>query len=551
MANSLKITGPQTPYGQSVKNVEISQYALALIKTWQEGKEKPIISPNRISVSQTVSFAAFLYEKMRNAVEFREEHLIRRAAIERILKRRILLNENGRDVAESLIKELLWARYYENNTISEEKASTVQNSIDKYFFIRNEIASGRSNRKQEKINEFILEVLSSEIEEILSPNFRQEAFTNYAYQIIRSKIAPFEKGKEQERDIQVYISIERTFAKNDDAIIRYHLLKLYIPDIEKITWKLADKILPSFYEAYLNIEKQLVHPFADRLRNVIRKQIPPFLILRDIFEQNPETIKQVLENEKLLKDKVDQACRKRYQQTSERLKRTGIRSFIYILLTKAVFAFLVEIPYDLYFIGELEYIPIAINVVFPPLLMAVIVLSVTVPGDDNTRRIYNLINGIIIIEPDKEEKKHEVINLGRTSKKRGPLSTTLFTLIYFLTYVFSFGTIVYFLSKLDFNPVSQGVFIFFVTLVTFFGFRVTQITREYMVVDRDSVLSPLVDFFFLPIIRVGQWLSGEVLQRLNILIFILDFIIEMPFKAIVEVVDEWISFVKIKKEEIV
>lgn len=144
--------------------LSISKYTEALLKSWKEGASKTSTSPNKISVSQTVSFAAFLYEKMRNAVEFREEHLIRRSTIERILKRRMILNENGRDIAEPLIKELLWARYYENNTLGEEKINEVQAVIDKYFFLRNELTSGRSNKEQEKISKFILECLSCEIE---------------------------------------------------------------------------------------------------------------------------------------------------------------------------------------------------------------------------------------------------------------------------------------------------------------------------------------------------------------------------------------------------
>jgi len=88
-------------------------------------------------------------------------------------------------------------------------------------------------------------------------------------------------------------------------------------------------------------------------------------------------------------------------------------------------------------------------------------------------------------------------------------------------------------------------------LVTFFAYRVIQITQEYQIVQQEGFFTTLTDLFFLPIIRVGQWLSGEVLQRFNFLIFIFDFIIEMPFKAIVEVLEEWVHFVRIKKEEIV
>jgi hypothetical protein len=50
---------------------------------------------------------------------------------------------------------------------------------------------------------------------------------------------------------------------------------------------------------------------------------------------------------------------------------------------------------------------------------------------------------------------------------------------------------------------------------------------------------------------LGQWLNGEILTKFNVFLFVFDFIIEMPLKAIVEVIDEWMRFVRLKKEEIV
>lgn len=534
----------------AASSISLSHFTDALLTSWQLGEPIISTSTNKISVSQTVSFVAFLYEKMRNAVEFREEHLIRRAAIERIIKRRMLLNDNGRDIAELLIKELLWARYYENNTIGEEKVAELQTVIDKYFFLRNEIGTGRSSVEQEKINFFIMDILSCEIEENLSPSPRLEAFTNFVYQLIRNGIAPF-SGEVLEKDIQVYIAVEKTFAHSDTSRIRYHLLKLMLPEVTKITWKTAEKILPRFYDIYKDIEANINHPLGDKTRNYIKKQIPPYLILQDIFTQNGKSISKILESEDQLKDKVDQSCRKRYDETKSRLRRTGIRSFIYILLTKVIFAFLLELPYDLYIVKSVNYIPIIINVIFPPFLMAIIILSVTVPGDENTRKIFTLIKGIIVRDPDTKEVKAQAFVIGKLAKIKSPLFTAIFSLLYLLTYLITFGGIIYILSKINFNPASQVIFIFFVTLVTFFAYRIIIITHEYLVIDRDGPLTPLFDFFFLPIIRVGQWLSGEVLTKFNVFIFLFDFIIEMPLKAVVEVVDEWVHFVRLKKEDIV
>lgn len=532
------------------QTIHISKYAKALIKSWHSDVHKLNPSPNKISISQTVSFAAFLYEKMRNAVEFKEEHLIRRSAIERILKRRVILNENGRDIAEPLIKELLWARYYENDTIGEEKIGEIQTIIDKYFFLRNELSKGRASKEQEKIGTFMLQSLSCEIEERLSPNPRRESFTNFVYQIMRPHIMPAAGEDEMQRDIQVYIAVEKTFGHSDLPLIKYHLLKLMLPDITKITWKSAEKIMPYLHDVYTHIEKDLDYPLADKIRNIVRKQMPPFLILWEIFSNNPNSVEEILTDENKLKFKVDDICRKKYDESKSKLRKTAVKSFIYILLTKVIFALIIEIPYDLYIQREISYIPILINVLIPPIFMALIILTVMIPGDDNTSRIFQLIKGIITIDPgDTENIKPYLIV--RKQRSRGIVFNSLFTGLYLLTYFISFGGIVYVLSMFNFNPVSQGIFIFFLTLVTFFAFRVIQITQEYQVIEKESFLSSVFDFLFLPVIRVGRWLSGEVLQRFNFLIFVFDFIIEMPFKAIVEVVDEWVHFVKLKKEEIV
>lgn len=529
-------------------SLSVSPYTKALISAWQKPAPHVSLSPNKISVSQTVSFLAFLYEKMRNAVEFREEHLIRRAAIERIIKRRMVLNENGREIAEPLIKELLWARYYENNSFAEEIIGQLQTVIDKYFFIRNEIARGRSGKEQDKIASFILEILSCEIEEVLLQDPKREAFTNFVYQLIRPHIAPF-ADEEMEKDIQVYIAVEKTFAHSDLPLIRYHLCKIMLPEITTVTWKTSDTILDKLYDVYKIIETNIQHPLADKTRNIVKKQIPPYLILKDVFLQNPNNITEILSDEKQLQHKVDQACRKRYDETKDRLRRMGIRSFIYIVLTKVIFAFLLEIPYDVYILKSISYMPIIINVIFPPALMSIILLSVTVPGDDNTRKISNLIKGIIAENPQDHSLIKNALVVGKKEKRRSIFFSTLFSGIYLLTYLITFGAIIYGLSKLNFNPVSQAIFIFFVTLVTFFAFRVIGITQEYLVIDRDGPLTPIFDFFFLPILRVGRFLQQDILTRFNVLIFFFDFIVEMPLKAIVEVIDEWVRFVRLKKEE--
>ncbi|PIY69275.1 hypothetical protein COY90_01485, partial [Candidatus Roizmanbacteria bacterium CG_4_10_14_0_8_um_filter_39_9] len=65
--------------------ITLSTFTQALIDSIKS--IKPRANPDdmsKITVSQTVSLFAIIYEKLRNAIEYREDHLMRRAAIERI-----------------------------------------------------------------------------------------------------------------------------------------------------------------------------------------------------------------------------------------------------------------------------------------------------------------------------------------------------------------------------------------------------------------------------------------------------------------------------------
>ena len=97
---------------------------------------------NKIEVDEATSHLASLYEKIRNSVDFKEVHLLRRFAIERNLKRRFIVERLKPSIAKSLIEELIRARYLKNNTISEKKIKQVENIIQKYndlFLLMNDL----------------------------------------------------------------------------------------------------------------------------------------------------------------------------------------------------------------------------------------------------------------------------------------------------------------------------------------------------------------------------------------------------------------------------
>ena len=51
----------------------------------------------------------------------------------------------------------------------------------------------------------------------------------------------------------------------------------------------------------------------------------------------------------------------------------------------------------------------------------------------------------------------------------------------------------------------------------------------------------------MPIILAGKWLSNGF-SKLNIFVFIFDFILEAPFKILVEIADDWTKYVREQRE---
>ncbi|MBI5449561.1 hypothetical protein HY948_04600 [Candidatus Gottesmanbacteria bacterium] len=523
--------------------MELSPVVNALISSFEEQKQytKEGVHP---SVSGTVSLLAVLYEKARNAVEFRAEHLVRRAAIERILKRRIILNGGSSTIAENLILELLWAKYIDSALVDDDKIAELQHIIERYLTLKHHVFSEVSH-KDGVSWESMLGLASSEIEETLVSARRREALTNFFYQAIRPKIQ-LPQADERFVNIQTYIAIERAYNQADQALLLFHLMKMIQPE----WFTLAAHDAPAHANELLTnlslVSRNLGDPIGEPLSRFVRKHSPPFLLVRDFFLEVADP-RSVIDKPEEFEKKLTELASIRYQEIGVKVRRAMIRSIIYIFLTKMIFAFALEAPFDYYIAKRISYLSLAINTLFPPILLFLVAGFISIPGADNTKRLIGRITKIFY---HFDELKEEIDVFSTDKQIRRPILMAVFSLFYLATFLISFGLISFMLTKLEFSIASQLIFVFFVTLVSFFAYRIRASAKEYDMGDRQGFLSPMVDFFFLPVLRVGHILSREI-AKINIFIFLFDFILEAPLKVIFEVAEEWIRFVRTKKDEII
>jgi hypothetical protein len=530
--------------------LELSQVSQALLQATKSLKPRP--KPDdytKISVSRAVSFFAIAYEKVRNTIEFREEHLMRRAAIERIAKRRLSMNPKGDGEGANIVRELLWARYFPPDSLSEIDSVDVQAIIDIYINLRAALITGRPRDTIHYLDEFLYDLLTCEIEEALTPDVsqRESIFTYFIFQSLKDKI----KIPNIEPDVQnafLLTTIEKTYRKSDVAYQRYHLFNVFYQPIAKYSIEDLKSLAPKLPKIFEKIDDTLRNPMIDKIGKFVKKQLPPFLILFDLIKTYSQAdLKTLLSDKAKLWVEVELLCRQKYAGVQKRLRALAIRSLIYVFITKMLLAIVLEGPLSQYFFGEVEWVSIIINSLFPPFFMLVIILFNKVPDEENTRRIFQRIVDILDADESFEKK---VVLIAQKAQPRRPSLQVGFSIFYIATFVVTFYLIWLLLTALSFNIISQLIFLFFVSTIAFFAHRIKNVTNEYKLIEKDSFFTPFLDFFFMPMLAMGKFFSSE-LAKLNFFTFIFDILIEAPYKLIIEVVEEWISFTRTKKEEII
>ena len=521
----------------NTKLTPLSEYLIT-----QFDKKTNISQVSTISVDPVVSEVATFYERIRTSMDLREEDVILRAAIERIIKRRLLLGGNSRTIAEPLVRELIWARYFPDSTVPESIIEKVEKTIDLYFKLQEKVFKlHRVNRS--RIGTWIMQLMSSEIEDILSPSKDKELISNYIFQTYKNQVE-ITDDSEETKDAQVFIAIRRTYDKEDQALLRYHL---FLQLFDHLTEKNFDYLAENFMKGTKKIDAQLDYPIRDKIYTYIKKRTIPFFILEDILKKNRGNNKELVTDEAAFRKEVLESSERKYENIKQKVGRAVLRGVIFILLTKTVFALGVEGSIESMLYGNVVWSSIAINTLFPPVLMIISGLMIKTPGRENSIKIYERISDILYKKTDEFDKK---LAIKKSSSKGDPFLNLVFALLWILALLLGVWGINYALDILRLNLISKSVFIFFLTIVLFITYRVNQTAHTYTMADeKKNFRGLLFDFFFMPFIHVGRDLT-ENISKINILLFLFDLLIETPFKTIFAFFEQWFLYLRSQREKL-
>jgi len=488
---------------------------------------------DKIHVSGVAGTLYFAYEQLRNIAEYTEQHLILRATIERFLKRHMQFNDHPRKLGFELIEELTQERYLHNDTITQGTADRINAYLEYYIKLQLTLHNGIHKVAKEETVRWTIQAASVTVEQLLNPSPKTEVFINFAYTHCMKAIdrSDFGSATEEEFSISVYCAAERALLKSDIATTRAHYINAH---------PTSSQTIDEFIRVNRLIDKQFDAPLTTRLARLISRNGAPLRILLEAAVQTQGSASLIQQPQKLA-SYVSAVADEQYSKTHSRLVKSIIRTLIFVFITKAAIGLLLEIPYDYWRHGMILVLPLIINMVFPPLYMATAIWSVKKPDQANTDAIRKQIERILYAS--ENEVSYRIPRRDITAGLR-----LAFRLIYTLAYAASFGLAVWILLRLDFSWVHIGVFFLFFSAVSYFRFRLIQQSRELDINDRrESIFAIIASFFYTPFIKLGEWLSARY-SRVNVIATILDLLIEMPLKTTLRILQEWVRFMRDKRE---
>ncbi len=523
---------------------EVKEIAAASIKFFEnfftsDTKARNINSENDKAVS-----SALIYEKFRVALEYQEEHLIFKNAISRIVRRKYTLSSSisADKLFQDLVIELSWANYLNPETIDPKESESIVKILERYLAILKYSESVYLSKHE--LQKKIINWMACEIEELLNPVPERESLVDFCYSVLKNDLnTDGSKITEIENEHQLKLAIFVLIYKPDQSLIEYWVLNTIYPKWRSFSTEEAKRFAKSFEPNNNSVNKEIFNRYRTKYLQYTKRNVVPFILINNLRKVKEYSAGSIDKNYLTLKSDLLKIYDQLVSESQEKVWRGTIRALIFILMTKISLAFLLELPFDRYLTGEINYVSLTINVCLPPVLMLFLGSFLKSPGEKNRVVLAKAIDNILYLGKIGGNK----FKLAKTK-----ISSTekLFNLFYTTFSVGIIGLVVWLLLHLEFNFLSILLFFIFVSAVSFFSFRIRNIVLELLMTNsKENWVVSLIEFVFLPFIRIGKHIS-ERLSRSNPFILALDFLIEAPLKTIIRIVNSWLKFINTKKEEI-
>jgi hypothetical protein len=480
-----------------------------------------------VGVGATITRA---YEQLRNASENSDEILLLQRAIRRFYKRLLITPEKFADSGVELICELTMAGYLENDTITKSAAEQISQFAGEFLILRKALSKSVSG---DRLHHYTIDVLSVKIESLLHSHARELALSNLAYNYFIQAIDPDKLfgHKPASYEAMLLAATQKTILRYDDSIVRHNLITRYA-------------VKTSDAAAYLQFNQRLDKMFADHasdsLLHFVDRRSAVFRVLNRQLDDSG--LASLLAKQDSFLGSFSSATSKSYAAISKSVNKGVWRSILFLIITKFIIGFAIEAPYDVLTVGAIIWGPLVINLLFPPIYMFILRLTLIMPGQTNAHELNREIDRIIYstqIDPIQ-------INAKTTSAGFGKV----WQIVYGAVVLVVASAVGYYLWTIGFMWVQLFIFYLFFSAASFLGFRLSRWIREIETIDgQQSLITTVRDLLYMPFVSIGRWINDKY-SKINVVSRVLDVIVELPLKTILGWIRQWNSFLSAKKDEL-
>ena len=473
------------------------------------------------------------YEQLRNAAENTEEHLLLQKAVRRFY-RQLFVTRDESLVAQSgneLAVELTLAGYVQNDSLSRDQVEQISTLAVKYYEAYVQLL-GRRSLAITHVSKWTLDVLAVEVESIISDHGNEQVFIEFAYAELSSMLkAKDVLGHDDDNfGAALYVAIHQALLKSNAPVVRAALLRRYAVSIDNL----------DAYAAFnTQLDALIDSDTTDKLYHEVDRQGAPLRILRRMMEEH-EGLDTLLTNRAGFLDKYEKQIELEYDRVAKRINRAIVRSIIFLIITKFLIGLAVEVPYDYWAHGQIVWVPLIVNLLFPPIYMFALKATHQLPGYANTQALVDRID--VMLYGDR--------TLKADIRTRRRSTSAVFSSMYVIVSLAIMGALMYGLLLLNFSLVHIAIFFIFLSAASFLGFRLSRLIRELEIVrSAQSGMTFIRDLLYLPFVVVGQWMSDKY-SKVNIVTIVLDMLIELPLKTVLRLVRQWGAFIDERKDQI-
>ena len=386
-------------------------HELARANDADDSERQQVARSEKVNVVGAGGALTAAYEQLRNAAENTEEHLLLQNAIRRFYKQLFVARDENlvRTSGNELAVELTFAGYVANDTLTKEQLAEISRLASAHYDAYEALLRHRSIGA-DKPSGWVLDTLSVGVESILSSHRRDNVFIDVAYRYYESLVPVDEVATDQAQ--------------------RDQLLKA---------------------------------SFTDTLYHIVDRQGAPLRIIRRMLESRSDMVELLQKRESFL-EAFEQQVTKEYGAIGKRINRAIVRSVIFLIITKFLIGLSIEVPYDLWAQGKIVWMPLLINLAFPPLYMVALRLTHTLPGYANTTALVDRADAMLYGE------RTTLVKRQLSGRRYGPVFSITYALISFIV----FAGVTALLLMAGFHLVHIAIFFIFISAASFLGFRLSR-----------------------------------------------------------------------------